>query len=151
MGCCLLLYTQRGAVAVQFFHYNPQTGALPIHPALHLLPGEQKIEYYLEKHKQIVHNINPGKSRLKHCEWPGCDFQTTRFDAMAKHKRLHTGEIPHPCVWPDCGKGFQTKTLLNRHLLIHKDLKPFACVWPGCQYRCRISANLKTHLKVHQK
>ena len=105
-------------------------------------------EWLLVKHKRVVHNI---EKKIKRCDWPGCDYQTRRWDLFGIHKTLHTGAKPYQCVWPACGKWFRTRQYLSTHMLVHKNLKPFACVWPGCQHRCRTSGNLKLHLRVHQK
>lgn len=66
----------------------------------------------LDEHIKSKHNIS-----AIHCDQ--CNYQTSKPNNLAAHKRSHTKEKPFTC--PLCQKKFSQKGSLNRHLSHHKD------------------------------
>ena len=86
------------------------------------------------------------------CEWPGCEFTTSKHTSLNTHKWVHL-DSNFSCDWPQCGKRFKRKEALDLHTRRHNNDKRYVCVcvWPGCQYRCVDSGNFQKHKRIHEK
>lgn len=68
-------------------------------------------------------------------------------DAIAKHRRTHSGEKPYKCTI--CARRFATATEKRTHEELHNGGKPHKCPWPGCERAFADSSNLSKHKKIH--
>ncbi|CAG4907038.1 unnamed protein product [Colias eurytheme] len=49
-----------------------------------------------------------------------CNLQFTKAVYLKVHKRIHSGEFPHPCTEEGCEEKFVSKKLLSKHSDVHK-------------------------------
>ena len=56
-----------------------------------------------------------------------CSQEFSQAHVLKYHKRIHTGENPHPCTV--CSKTFRTPGALTVHERIHSGQKPYKCIF----------------------
>ncbi|CAB3994510.1 zinc finger 271-like [Paramuricea clavata] len=56
-----------------------------------------------------------------------CSQEFSHAHVLKDHKRIHTGENPHPCTI--CGKTFRTPGSLTVHQRTHNGQKPYKCIF----------------------
>uniref|UniRef100_A0A8C3FY84 C2H2-type domain-containing protein n=1 Tax=Chrysemys picta bellii TaxID=8478 RepID=A0A8C3FY84_CHRPI len=75
----------------------------------------------------------------------GCGRAFAQSSGLAKHRRVHTGERPHPC--PECGRRFGKRSNLAVHRRAHTGERPFPC--PACPKAFARRADLAVHGRTH--
>ncbi|KAF7299149.1 hypothetical protein MIND_00863500 [Mycena indigotica] len=55
----------------------------------------------------------------------------------------------HACTFSGCTKRFSTSGHLARHVRVHTGEMAFACSFPGCKTRCSRQDNLRQHYRLH--
>uniref|UniRef100_A0A8C8B5Z8 C2H2-type domain-containing protein n=1 Tax=Otus sunia TaxID=257818 RepID=A0A8C8B5Z8_9STRI len=83
--------------------------------------------------------VGAGAERRHGCEQCGKAF--AQAGALAKHRRVHTGEKPYRC--PVCAKAFALSSGLVLHKRTHTGERPHAC--PLCGKLFGRASHLATH------
>lgn len=100
-----------------------------------------RYEKQLNKHIEQVHKkVNLGK--IYECE--GCDFSTTRLNALRLHSFEHYSGPVFECAI--CKQKFKTKKLLKLHSVVHVDKelqRQYTC--SKCQYVFKTSGGRRKH------
>jgi uncharacterized Zn-finger protein len=82
------------------------------------------------------------------CDYPVCDYKSLTSGNLKLHKRSHTGEYFY-CSFKGCDYKSTTAGNLKVHLNRHNGVKSFVCTHHGCKYQATTNGNLKRHMKRH--
>lgn len=83
------------------------------------------------------------------CDFGSCGAKFSGSGALATHKRTHTGEKPYACNFDGCDAKFAENVSLTRHMRTHTGERPFVCDSNGCSAKFTTSGALTIHKRTH--
>ena len=80
-----------------------------------------------------------------HCDYPGCDFTSSRNFSLKRHKTIHSENKPFQCDYPGCEYAARQKVYLEKHKMTHSGEKPYRC------YHCDYAAIQRSSIFIHKR
>ncbi|TDH67191.1 hypothetical protein CCR75_003363 [Bremia lactucae] len=98
----------------------------------------------------IICNTSTALAPLLNFQCGECARRFSRRYALQEHLATHTGEKAYKCPAPNCGKRFTTTSNLARHRRVHGgELLPLACPALACSKTFTTQHKLQRHMRVH--